>query len=353
MSFVIAGPYKDGARCGEGKRGGPDVGSADLGGGAFIVHALLRTPRRQDSRHPLPAVRLSLETLEPRTLPATHTLAAALAAIVETEPNDTIDQAQSLGNLNTQGQVTVDGTIGRGTSGAADIDWYRFTLLHASDVSLLTRAAQPQRPFVSNLSLYGSTEPVNGLTGLAPYRLLAQDDGADHGGTAQLGRRLAPGTYFVAVSSSGSQYFHPLIAGSGYPEKMGAYELLLQASGLGLSASNGPVVLATEPAAGTDVDHSPFVIRIDFSTALAPRSIRLGSNVQLRLMAATQTGVHPQPVPLASASFDPIADELELVPAAPLGPGSYEIFLAGNASSGLNPLTDPAGKPLGQSGPRL
>src|SRR5579871_3746109 len=271
MSFVIAGPYKDGARCGEGKRGGPDVGSTDLGGGAFIVHGLLRAPRRQYSRHPLPAVRLSLETLEPRTLPANNSLTAGLAPILETEPNDTIDQAQSLGNLNTQGQVTVDGTIGRGTSGAADIDWYRFTLQNASAVSLLTRAAQPQRPFASILSLYGSTEPANGLAGQAPYRLLAQDDGADHGGTAQLNRQVAPGTYFVAVSSSGNQYFHPLIAGSGYPGKMGAYELLLQASGLGLSPSNGPVVLATEPAAGADVDRSPFVVRIDFSTALAAR----------------------------------------------------------------------------------
>jgi len=315
------------------------------------VHGLLRAPRRQYSRHPLPAVRLSLETLEPRTLPANNSLTAGLAPILETEPNDTIDQAQSLGNLNTQGQVTVDGTIGRGTSGAADIDWYRFTLQNASAVSLLTRAAQPQRPFASILSLYGSTEPANGLAGQAPYRLLAQDDGADHGGTAQLNRQVAPGTYFVAVSSSGNQYFHPLIAGSGYPGKMGAYELLLQASGLGLSPSNGPVVLATEPAAGADVDRSPFVVRIDFSTALAARSIHLGSNVQLRLMAGTQTGVNPQPVPLASTSFDPIADELDLVPAAPLGPGSYEIFLAGDASSDLDPLMDPLGKPLGQSGP--
>src|SRR5207248_11095557 len=120
------------------------------------------------------------------------------------------------------------------------------------------------------------------------YRLLAQDDGAVQGGNAHLDRALAAGTYYVAVSGSGNRYFHPLIADSGYPGSAGDYQLAIQATDLHLRSQDGLVVLATDPAPGADLARSPFVIRIDLSTALDPGAIRLGSNAQLHDTAGTR-----------------------------------------------------------------
>ena len=203
---------------------------------------------------------------------------------------------------------------------------------------------------VSVLSLYGKTSDApDGLSDYTSYRLIMQADGAAQGGQAHLNRNLAAGTYFVAVSGSGDQYFNPLIADSGYPGSTEGYELLVTAADLNLGSTDGPVVLAADPAAGTELARSPFVLRIDFSTALDPDSIQLGSDVELSYTAGAVPSNKGQTVPLASAYFDPVADELDLTPEAPLRPGNYEIFLAGNRGAKQTVLTNLAGDPLGES----
>jgi hypothetical protein len=291
-----------------------------------------------------------LEALEPRNLPASTTVLGAASSPLPSEPNHTIDEAQSLGELNTLQEVRVDGSIGAGVAGGGDVDWYRFTLDRPSTITLGTSAVQPGSSLSSVLSLYGkSNENPNGPSGYTSYRLIEQDDGARQGGNARLDRALAAGTYFVAVSGSGDQYFNPLLAGSGYPGSTGAYELVVTAADLHLHSSDGPAVLATDPASGTGLARSPFVLRIDFSTALDPGSIHPGSDVELRYAAGTTLGANSQSVPLASAYFDSAADELDLMPAAPLWPGNYQIFLAGNRNLNETVLVNRAGDSLGKS----
>src|SRR5205823_8633548 len=53
-------------------------------------------------------------------------------------------------------------------------------------------------------------------------------------------------------------------------------------------------------------------------------------------------------VELAGVRFSAAASELQLFPAAPLKPGSYRVFLAGDAG-GPEVLTDLAGTPLGKT----
>lgn len=314
------------------------------------MRTLLRTPRRRYGRYPRHALRPHLEALESRTLPMTHGLTGAFTTVLESEPNDTIDQAQSLGDLSSLQQIQVDGTVGRGASGDADVDWYRFTLDRPSVLTVATRAGQPGHPLASVFSLYGNSTPdPHTLADQANYRLLVQDDGALHDGNARLDRELAAGTYFVAVSGKGNRYFHPLIAGSGYPGSTGDYALLLQAADLGLRSADGPVVLASDPAPGANLARSPFDIRIDLSTALAPASIRLGSNVQLRSTGGTGSNATTQAVLLAASYFDKIADELVLTPAAPLRSGQYQLSLAGQRGASPGPLEDSAGDPLGKN----
>src|SRR5260370_485955 len=165
----------------EHNQGGTGVGSLDLGGGAFIVRVILRTPRRQYSAQPLRTIRLSLEALEARTLPTNNALSGPLGPVLEAEPNDTIDQAQILGSLTTLQQVEIDGAIGRGAGAAADVDWYRFRLDHASAVSVATRTDQLHSPLVSVLSLYGSTtQNSSALAGAGSFQPFLRDDGACH-----------------------------------------------------------------------------------------------------------------------------------------------------------------------------
>ncbi len=56
--------------------------------------------------------------------------------LLETEPNDTVDVAQNLGNLGRGGHVDVLGVVGNAATGGADVDWYRFTVGIASHVNL-------------------------------------------------------------------------------------------------------------------------------------------------------------------------------------------------------------------------
>jgi hypothetical protein len=73
-----------------------------------------------------------------RSLPSVTAWPGLLRPLAETEPNDTLDQAQDLGNLTLSARGEAVGTIGNGPAGAADVDWYRFTLDGPARVTLAT-----------------------------------------------------------------------------------------------------------------------------------------------------------------------------------------------------------------------
>jgi hypothetical protein len=268
--------------------------------------------------------------------------------INEIEPNDTLDHAQKLPDLSVVGQLQVLGQLGNNTAGGADVDWYSFTLNQASSVQFNVTALSPVSPLKSVLTLYNSdpNDPADYYDPVG-HRLLVQQDGATQGGNAHLVWSLAAGTYYAAVSGSGDLYFHPLIAGSGYPGSTGAYDLRLKATSLGLTSSDGPVVLASDPQPGANLSSSPFGLRFDLSSALDPSQIGPQS-VQLIENATGQFGQGDQVLSLANWNFSNSANELQLMPAAPLGPGFYEVVLAGLESPGRLVLTDLGGQPLGK-----
>src|SRR5262249_31927617 len=148
---------------------------------------------------------LLLESLEARCLPSVTGWPGLLRPVLDAENNDTLDRSQDLGDLSLVGPGEAAGSIATGDTGAADVDWYRFTLDRPARVTLARLDQAGGSPLVSVLGLYNS-EPNN--------RLLAQDDGAAGTGDAHLERPLAAGTYYVAVSGSGDSAFHPRLAGS-------------------------------------------------------------------------------------------------------------------------------------------
>jgi len=294
--------------------------------------------------------RLYVEVLESRTLPSANTWPGLTNPVTHTGANATLDQAINLGDLTTLGSGAAIGTITNPATGGGDIQWYSFTLDSPASVRIET-LDQGHTTFVSLLSLYNS-DPGDSADFYDPtgHRLLAQNDGASNGGDAQIGTLLVAGTYYVGVSGSGNRYFSPVIADSGYSASAGQYGLLLTATSLRLAPNAGPFVLAANPASGSAQPISPFVLRVDFSSALAPSSIQPGQDVQLIWNANGTFGDgSDRTVPLAGSNFSAALDELQLTPAAPLAPGYYRLILNGNESAGVPVLTDTAGRFLGQS----
>lgn len=322
------------------------------------MSALVRSRRKRRPRYPRPTVRLHVETLEPRSLPAAPSWAGLLHPVAAAEPNDTLDRAQDLGQISLTSRAEVVGTIGQGAAGAADVDWYQFELTAPTDVHLATLDAQGGSSLVSVLSLYnndllpaGASDPYTDAFDPLHHRLLAQDDGAAHGGDASLDRLLGPGTYYVAVSGSGDRYFNPFLAGSGNNGSTGDYGLLLTATAAGVSAGDGPAVLTADPAPGSTLAQSPFVLRLDLSEALKASSIISGRTVKL---VANPNGTfgdgHDYNVRLAAVQFSAAANELQIIPKTPLGPGYYKVYLAGYSGLPRMPfLVDAAGNPLGKT----
>jgi hypothetical protein len=313
----------------------------------------LRKPRR--ANRPLLGWKqpLRVELLETRTVPSASWpgLSNPVAALGS---NSTLDQAQSLGDLSA---VTQLGVVGAIASGSAQVDWYTFTLDNPTHVTLATHDVQARSPFVSELSLYNAdSDPTSDPYAPVGRRLVTQDDGASHGGDARIDWSLAPGTYYVAVSGSGNRYFHPDIAGSGIAGSTGAYGLSITGQDLGFTSANGPGVLATGlltypdftppasnlngAAANAVVGRSPFVIRVDMSTALDPNTINPGSTLQLTDITTGQSIA-------VTAYFDATVNELKILPAAPLPPDQYQLTLSGNNSGGAPVIADLAGNPLG------
>src|SRR6516165_7576696 len=175
---------------------------------------------------PRPHTHLRIMLLEERTLLSGAGGPGLLNPLADPEPAQTLDQAHDLSALSLTAPTEVIGTIGRGSAGAADVSWYRFALTNPAAVHLATFDQDAGTPLVSVLSLYNN-DPNDAGDPYDPlgHRLLAQDDGAAHGGDAVLDRLLGPGSYYVAVSGSGNLSFNPFLAVSGYPGSTGAYDL--------------------------------------------------------------------------------------------------------------------------------
>src|ERR1700736_1969147 len=100
-----------------------------------------RTPCYCSRGNARAAIRLHVEALELRCLPSVTTWPGFLHPAVESTSNDTLDQAQNLGDLSVIPQTEVVGTVGNSSAGAADVDWYRFQLDRAACVTLATPPA--------------------------------------------------------------------------------------------------------------------------------------------------------------------------------------------------------------------
>src|SRR5438874_8603208 len=182
----------------------------------------LRTSRvaRRSSRS---GIRLRVENLETRCLPSTASWPGLLQPVPATGTNNTLDQAQDLGDLSvTPNRAEVVGTIA--VADPAEVDWYSFQLDNAASVTLTTPPGTGQSQAITTLSLYNS-HPFDSNDPFDPvgYLLIGQADSALQSGGAQLEQRLAQGTYYVAVSGSGNHYFHPFVADSGRDGATGAY----------------------------------------------------------------------------------------------------------------------------------
>jgi hypothetical protein len=265
---------------------------------------------------------LHVEVLEARSLLSAD---PSVLALPEAEANDTLDQAQDLGNLSFLSPSEAVGAIGNGTTGAADVDWYRFTLDRPARVTLTTLMPTGGTAFGSVLGLYNTTERYDPIfeTGdryeLFGHRLVSQAVGGGDGTGPHLDRSLAAGTYYVAVSGAGNRFFHPFLAGSGYPGSTGDYQLQLTATDLELDPNAGPVVLAVDPAPGAVLDQAPLVIRVELSGPLGPDQ------------AGYVRDADGLDIPLQWTNFSALANELQLAPTRALGPGSYTVVITGDS----------------------
>ena len=147
------------------------------------------------------------------------TVAANLTATQARLPNETLDQAIDLGNMSSGNEILDHCSLGDGPAGAADVQWYSFTLNQPARVTSELKGGEQSSSFQGILSLFnndpwdfGDQFDVDG------HRLLDQVDGKSNGGVATLDQLLGPGTYFLAVSGSGNMDFHPL-AGREWPSR--------------------------------------------------------------------------------------------------------------------------------------
>ena len=314
---------------------------------SMLSRSLLAPQRRR--RRPRQALQFRLESLELRQLLATSPLTASSVSLVEMEPNDTVDVAQKVGDLSESPSVQVLGTIGNSPAGAADVDWYEFTLDRPAQV-VLTASSQKDSPnFHPVLSLYNN-DPFDFQDLYDPlgHRELAQDNSSAHQGPASIDELLGAGTYDVAVSGAGNLYFHPLLAASGFPGQTGDYDLTLTSTDLPIQPGDGPSVLTTVPAPGAVLGSSPLVIRVDLTGPLDPSTVVLGQSVQLLYSPGGSFAQDTQNVALSTVNFSPAINELQLFPARALPPGTYEVLLVSESGGGNGRAGRSHGHPPGR-----
>jgi hypothetical protein len=289
---------------------------------------------------------LQVEPLESRRL-LSAVPTPGLSLLGPNDPGDTLDHAAALGDLSVASSARVDAAIGDSPAGAADVDWYAFTLDRPATVALTAAGTPGVAPPVLSLYVRDPSDPADPAT-LLGVRQLAQAAGTDPASGTHLDRALAAGSYYVAASGAGNNLFNPFLAGSGYDGQTGAYQLQVAATDLGLGAAAGPVVLASTPAPDSSLGGSPTVLRLDLSSAIATTTVRLGDDARLiRNPTGAFGNGSDQSVTLASFHFSSAATELQLTPAAPLAPGYYRLQLGGDTATNPHVLTGPNGTPLG------
>jgi Bacterial pre-peptidase C-terminal domain len=290
---------------------------------------------------------LELELLEDRTLPAVW--AGLINPVVSVVNDNTLTQSQNLGVVSPAQPLGVVGTIAPHDGITSDVDFYSFTLTKAATVQLTTLDQGVQGALSSVLGLYQlDTNNVQG------YRLLTQDDGSTHSGNTSLSRTLGAGTYEVAVSGSGNDYFNPLIADSGLLGSTGNYGLSITATALNLPSAGpaflaadasipglAPSLLSTNSSTQPTLALSPFSLHIAFSGPIDPSTID-SSTVQLNLV--TPTGTTPIST---SLQFNTATNEIVLVPSEPLVAGEYRVTLAGKPAGGSAVLRGPDHQAIG------
>lgn len=329
------------------------------------------------------APHLLVEALETRALPNANLWAALVPSVPEVEGNDTLDagaanDALTLRLVNVPNTAVIRaarawGTVGNGAYGASDVDWYSFTVGPNPVSVTLTLSARNGSGFSGVLGLYNHdpdallpSDPLDPTS--APndpfdplgYRQLTQAVGTA-GGDTTLTWQLAPGTYYVAVSGAGNRYFHPFLADSGLAGLTGDYELSVVATDL---QGTGPQILEVDPgpampvASGqvTELQHSPFVFRVDFSAPIDAASIN-SWDVELQYsLDGTFTDDGGTAFIMAStAHYSPTANELQVTPWSPLGAVPYyRLVLLGSQfpqltyGSGAHFLGQDADHPDGQ-----
>jgi Bacterial Ig-like domain len=262
-----------------------------------------------------------------------------LPMVFEREPGDTADVAAQMGDLSITGGAVLQGTIGNsaaGAAGAADVDWFEFTLDAATAIHLTGSDA-------TVLSLYADT-PFDFFDPAAQsgVRLMQQADGTD------LDRNLSAGTYFIAVSGHGNNYFNPFLADSGLDGTTGNYQITVTATPLPSDPSAGPTVIQFDP--GTNGTSSPFVIRLTMSTPIDPNSAIAGDTVNLVYNPTGNFGDgNDQTLSINLVNFSTADNELQIMPGAPLGIGYYEVVLSGNTDVDFDTIYDLNGTPLGSN----
>jgi len=281
-------------------------------------------------------------------LPPGETLDAALGIDAQGvhNPSDPLGYLSVPGRVGAYAWADAIGNIGAGPAGAADVNWYEFRLPSTARVQLTAFTHVIGSSLVSTISLYNDA-PYDQINPIDPYtptghRLLAQDDGAGDGGEGTLDCLLGAGTYWVAVSGSGNDLFHPFLADSGLDGSTGAYNLALRTTASGIT-SNGPVVLASTPDPGAVLSSSPFILRFDLNVALTNSQLRLmtyavsNRNAVAQLLYLGPNGnASPLRVAIEDPGFEPDANELLLTPTAPLKPGYYRVILKGYGGNDTN-----------------
>jgi hypothetical protein len=338
--------------------------------------AALRVPRSLSRSWPSrrTATRLRVERLESRTL-----LAASPVPSSADLAHETLDSAVDFGHVHGGTQLLERGAIGNGPEGAADVEWFSFTLDQSAQLNSALGPREPGSSFRGVLSLFNNDlydfgDPYNP----DGHRLLKQVDAPAGGGVATLGQLLGPGTYYLAVSGHGNFFFHPLLAGSGLPGSTGAFDLRLSVTDAVLESASGPRILTCDPAAlssdpsvQASLDSSPLAIRFDLSGPLDPGTVNpdptLPPTVRLIFSPTgnfdqdgqdipftfnVSTAIEDSPPPDGPDAAGTIlhyqgTDELQLFPTTPLAPGHYEVLLAGQSVDGSPALADPDGNYLG------